>query len=412
MNLLASIPSPFRCRTTWIISTALVLGTTLSIHAQQQLSPERLQQLLKRFPKADLNGDGTLTVEEAETYRGMMQGEAKPKGGGAPREFKVDSGWEAERFPEHAVSYKSPEEIQAIYAKQLKGKEPVVVSFDPPADGALRIVGTGHSFMAPGYRTLPVIAKAAGMTQPLYTHTGGGMTGSTRYKWEQENGIFGFDGKPVPKLLASIANADWDAMMWGPYFNDRPEYYSCWIEFCRRFHPDMKFFLSDAWPQLYQLEETPKSEAFFTEEIFERMGRERTAGYSEVVATLRESHTQQIYIMPTSDAMVLAAKHYLRGELPGIEGINQIIGKKERSLWRDQLGHLGPGFERLEGYVFYATIYGRSPELIEGDIDFGDKGDFPSRDLDRLFRKIAWQAVTGHPLSGVKDTNRDGLRDE
>ena len=310
------------------------------------------------------------------------------------------------------MSYKSPEEIQAIYAKQLKGKEPVVVSFDPPADGALRIVGTGHSFMAPGYRTLPVIAKAAGMTQPLYTHTGGGMTGSTRYKWEQENGIFGFDGKPVPKLLASIANADWDAMMWGPYFNDRPEYYSCWIEFCRRFHPDMKFFLSDAWPQLYQLEETPKSEAFFTEEIFERMGRERTAGYSEVVATLRESHTQQIYIMPTSDAMVLAAKHYLRGELPGIEGINKIIGKKERSLWRDQLGHLGPGFERLEGYVFYATIYGRSPELIEGDIDFGDKGDFPSRDLDRLFRKIAWQAVTGHPLSGVKDTNRDGLRDE
>ncbi len=60
--------------------------------------------------------------------------------------------------------------------------------------------------------------------------------------------------------------------------------------------------------------------------------------------------------MPTSGAMVLAAKHYLRGELPGVERINKIIGKKERSLWRDQLGHLGPGCERLEGYVIYSTI--------------------------------------------------------
>ena len=392
----------------------MAVGQPLFVRAQQ-MSPERLQMLLQRFPKADLNGDGTLTIEEVGTYRGMMQGKPgaiEKSGGGAPREFSVDPDWNAERFPEHAVSYKSPEEIKAIYAEQLAGNQPAVVSFDTPTDGALRIVGTGHSFMAPGYRTLPLIADAAGMTQPLYTHTGGGITGSTRYKWEQENGIFGFDGKPAPKLLASIVNAEWDAMMWGPYFNDRPEFYACWIDFCRRFHPDMKFFLSDAWPQLYQLDETPTSEDFFTEETFERMGRERTAEYSEIVAALRESHTQQIYIMPTSDAMVLAAKHYLRGELPGIEGINQIIGKKERSLWRDHLGHLGPGFERLEGYVFYATIYGRSPELIEGDIGFGDKDDFPSRELDQLFRKIAWQAVTGHPLSGVKDTNGDGLRDE
>jgi hypothetical protein len=70
--------------------------------------------------------------------------------------------------------------------------------------------------------------------------------------------------------------------------------------------------------------------------------------------------------MPTSDAMVLAAKSYLSGELPGIEGIHRVIGKKERSLWRDQRGHIGPGFDRLEGYVFYATLYGKSPELIAG----------------------------------------------
>ena len=67
------------------------------------------------------------------------------------------------------------------------------------------------------------------------------MTGSTRYKWEQENGIFDFDGKPMPKLLASIANAEWDVMTWGPYFKYRPEFYACWVDFCLQYHPDMKF---------------------------------------------------------------------------------------------------------------------------------------------------------------------------
>ncbi len=109
--------------------------------------------------------------------------------------------------------------------------------------------------------------------------------------------------------------------------------------------------------------------------------------------------------------MVLAGKAYLDGRLDGIEGIHKVIGKKERSLWRDQLGHLGPGFERLEGYVFYATLYKKSPELIQGDVDFGDRGGFPSAKLDGEFRKIAWQAVIGHPLSGVVDKDGDGIGD-
>ena len=110
--------------------------------------------------------------------------------------------------------------------------------------------------------------------------------------------------------------------------------------------------------------------------------------------------------------MVLAAKHYLRGELPGVEGLHRFIGKKERSLWRDKLGHLGPGFERLEGYVFYATLYGKSPELIEEPIKYGGNPDYPSTELDQMFRKIAWQAIVNHPHSGVVDKDGDGVNDQ
>ncbi len=99
-----------------------------------------------------------------------------------------------------------------------------------------------------------------------------------------------------------------------------------------------------------------------------------TAG---LIEDLNKKHPSKVYVLPTCEAMVLAVQHYHRGELPGVEGIHSAIGKRERSLWRDRLGHLGPGFGNLEGYVFYATIYGRSPELIDEQVPF-ESSDYPS----------------------------------
>jgi hypothetical protein len=148
-----------------------------------------------------------------------------------------------------------------------------------------------------------------------------------------------------------------------------------------------------------------------TAQVFVRLGKERNAQTAELMAVLNKKYPGKVFVMPTSDAMVLSTERYYRGELPGIEGVNRAVGGKERSLWRDPLGHLGPGFDRLEGYVFYATIYARSPELIEGDVPFGGSPGFPSRELDRLFRRIAWRAVVDNPLSGVTDKNRNGIGD-
>lgn len=379
-----------------------------TVHADEQI--DRLARWLKRFPKADLNGDGKLTLEEANTFRRSL--DTNRRKGGVPRQFQVDPGWQEERFPEHAVCYRSAQEIASLY-QSVAGRKQQLASYDKPNDGSLRIVATGHSFMAPGFRTFPLIAKAAGLSQPpLCTHTGGGITGSARYKWEQENGIFQFDGKPTPKLLAAISGAQWDAMMWGPYYNDRPEYYSCWIDFCLKYNPEMQFFLSDAWPQLDQLPENPKSEAELTDAVVRKLRAEKQAATKELIGKLNEEYPGRVFVIPTSEAMTLAVQYYHRGELPGVEGLHKFVGKKDRSLWRDHLGHLGPGFEDLEGYVFYATIYGRSPELISGDIRPIRKNAFPSRELDRTFRKIAWEAAVNDPLSGVQDENGNGIDDD
>lgn len=405
---------------------ALVTSATSTLHAQaNQLSEEQLQRWLKRFPEADADGDGVLTVEEAADYREAAASQRNTAGNQRPdastRELNFDPGWELDRFPESAVSYRTPAEILSIYEKGPKGRpgpgQETALSFPKPTDGALRIVGTGHSFMAPGYKTLPLICRAAGFEQPMCLHTGGGVTGSTRYKWEQENGIFEFAGEPVPRLLAAISNSDWEAMTWGGYHQDRPEFYTCWVEFCTRFHPDMKFYLSDAWPQIFQLaeiydlEKTPESEALFTDDALERMLQSRQESTMNLVRQIRDKTTEMVFIMPTAAAVTEAARLFNKGELPGVEGLHMALGGKERSIWRDRTGHLGPGFERLEGYVFYATLYGKSPELIVPAIDFPGDPQYPGEELDRIFRRIAWQAVINHPFSGVTDKNHNQIGD-
>jgi len=401
-----------KCRCAWLLLVVFLVGPSVVFG---QPSEAQLARWLKRYPEADTDKDGRLSAQEIAAFRQQLarQRNNPQRQSGAPREFRVDPGWQEERFPDHAVCYRTPEEIAAIYADVRGDDQPPVTSYAKPADGSLRIVGTGHSFMRPGYTTFPLIARAAGFTQPpLVLHVGGGITGSTRYKWEQENGIFQFDGEPTPKLLASIANAEWDVMMWGPYFNDVPEYYSCWIEFALKYNPGMKFYLSDAWPQLYQLKDQPTSEDDLTDEVVAQMGAKKNELFGGIVRELNEAYPGKVFILPTNDAMVLAAEYYHRGELPGVEGIHQVLGGKERSLWRDRLGHIGPGFGNLEGYVFYAAVYGRSPELIEDDVPFNGTGDFPGRELDRAFRKIAWQAVLGNPLSGVVDADKNGVSDD
>ena len=328
---------------------------------------------------------------------------------GAPPEPRIAAGWDTGKFPDHAVCYKSPKVIAEIYGKVDRK---AVTSFDKPTDGSLRVIGTGHSFMAPAYRTLPDITRAGGFKQAaLFTHTGGGVTGSARYKWEQENGIYQFDGNPRPKLLASLANAEWDVMTWGPFYHDRTAYYECWIDFALKTNPKMKFYLMNGWPQIGQLGERPTPEQGLSAETIARMGEAKIKSNGAIIEALNRKYPGKVYVLPTCEAMVLAAKAFHEGKLPGVEGIHKLVEKKERSLWRDQIGHLGPGFERLEGYVFYATLYGRSPEKIEGDAGL-KAGGYPSEELDRVFRKIAWQAVISSPLSGVKDENGDGVADD
>lgn len=71
----------FRLGLSAVVLTAATIGLIAPAGAQD-LSPKRLEKLLKRYPQADLNKDGTLTKEEALTamqrFRQQQQKQEKP----------------------------------------------------------------------------------------------------------------------------------------------------------------------------------------------------------------------------------------------------------------------------------------------------------------------------------------------
>ena len=273
-----------------------------------------------------------------------------------------------------------------------------------PKGSGLRIVATGHSWMRPGFGTLPEIAKAAGIEQRLRVNYRGGERGAARMMWELENGILSSKSKPNPVCMSAITTGEWDAMMWGSYTNDRPEYYFGWIDFCLKFNPKMEFYVFNGWPQwadgFGNGDRKPGIENY-------RARAKKTAKtITRQIAGLDKRYPSKVHIMPTNEAMLAALELYFAGKLPGIKALNRKTEGKSPSIWSDG-GHLGEGMAWLEGYVFYATLYKKSPELIKER----PRQKHVNAELDAIFRKIAWQAVINNPLSDVTDKNGNGIGD-
>jgi acetyl esterase len=123
--------------------------------AQQGVAPEQLQQLLKRYPEADANHDGTLTSDEARAYRQKLTGSGK---GRAAAKSSLPA-------PSHAdVSY-GPHERNVLDLWVAKSNQPTPLVVFIHGGGFVggdksmaspevlrRCLDAGVSFMAINYR--------------------------------------------------------------------------------------------------------------------------------------------------------------------------------------------------------------------------------------------------------------------
>ncbi len=270
---------------------------------------------------------------------------------------------------------------------------------DEKAQG-LRIVSSGHSWVAPALKTLPRIALADGLLRHQQRHhIRGAASGSAFAIWAIETGLF---GKKREVLKPLIADGSWDVMTLGAFYHDRAEYYIPWFKYCIRHNPEMNFYIQDGWPRV------PKNVEH--EDLTYAMFQERQKQLNEmlvpVVTQLQQKYPGKVRVIPAGYAMCEMLRLYFAGELPGIDGISRHLGHR-RCLYSDG-GHLceTSGMQWFEGYLYFAALYKKSPELVDVKSNVFDS------ELDKTMRRVAWRAVVDYPLAGVDDENQNGIADE
>jgi hypothetical protein len=101
-----------------------------------------------------------------------------------------------------------------------------------------------------------------------------------------------------------------------------------------------------------------------------------------------------IFVVPAGQAVLALREKVIKGEAPGIA--------KQTDLFTDPIGHPREHIKVLATYCHFAVIYGRSPV---GQPMPASIAKLPEAEkLNRLLQELAWDAVTQHPLSGIKAT--------
>jgi hypothetical protein len=102
-----------------------------------------------------------------------------------------------------------------------------------------------------------------------------------------------------------------------------------------------------------------------------------------------------LFVIPAGQAVNALRERIMAGQVPGL--------KTQADLFADALGHGAPPLKVLVAYCDFAVIYRRSPVGLPVP-EILKKEHNPNWDakLNRVLQEVAWEAVTQHPLSGVK----------
>jgi len=113
------------------------------------------------------------------------------------------------------------------------------------------------------------------------------------------------------------------------------------------------------------------------------------------VRELNEKHGKPVvFAVPVGQAVIGLREKIIAGTAPGL--------KTQEELFTDAIGHIRAPVQALTAYCHFAVIYRRSPVglPVPGVLARAKLAD--EEKLNRLLQELAWEAVVGHPLSGVK----------
>jgi hypothetical protein len=107
---------------------------------------------------------------------------------------------------------------------------------------------------------------------------------------------------------------------------------------------------------------------------------------------------EALFVVPVGQAVIALREKIIAGQAPGL--------KKQSDLFTDAIGHPRPPLQALVAYCHFAVIYRRTPVGLPVPAVLARSND--KEKLNRLLQELAWNAVTGHPLSGVTSAKPRG----
>ena len=116
----------------------------------------------------------------------------------------------------------------------------------------------------------------------------------------------------------------------------------------------------------------------------------------EHVAELNKKYGKQVlFVVPAGQAIIALREKIIAGQAPGL--------KQQEDLFTDPIGHATAPLQALVSYCHFAVIYKRSPVglPLPQVLAAAKKPEWDDK-LNLLLQELAWEAVTAHPLSGVK----------
>ncbi|MEL6898831.1 MAG: hypothetical protein AAFP90_22255 [Planctomycetota bacterium] len=280
-------------------------------NAQTQLE-DKLKNALRRYPAADTNKDGVLSIEEAKVFRAKM------------RAGKVQSSL-AEQ-PIDTASYKQPANLK---------------------DGA-RCLFLGHSFFIPVARKFDEFAVATGLPNhhASFVMNGGGGGAPGRI-WNSKS------HRAAATRILETGNVHLLGMTYFDESNCRVEDYERWIDLAVKHNSKVRIFIGLCWPD--------SPEASMGE--FDRILRVSNDRLFKTVRTLRSRYpnTQIQFVNYGQVARELKARHSAGRS----SEIKSLVSRSPDALFRDPKGHAGPLLLDVAALTWLQHLYGVEMERVK-----------------------------------------------
>ena len=281
--------------------------------------------------------------------------------------------------------------LAVIFAALFACSASIAAESVPPA--GQRVFVCAHSFMIYTAKLLPPMAEAAGIA---HVNAGQQMIGGSRViqHWdlpEEKN-----------RAKAALRESKVDVLTLSPNALMPDPGIDHFTKLGLEKNPTLRVLVQASWPT----REGTTGKSFTNEtrnaatsaSLRAQRDAHRSAWLVNLEAHVRTLNTTvgrtAVFLVPVSDAVYALREKIAEGRAPGLT--------KQTDLFRDDLGHPHPPLAVLVTYCHFAAIYGRSPVGLPVPASLKD---LPQADtLNRLLQQLAWDAVTAHPLSGVRPT--------